>query len=211
MSLSLPARSAAELLGVRDKPKNARDRLLDTAIDLFYANGFHTIGLDAILDKTGVTKTTFYKHFESKEDMIVEALQRRDEWEMKAWERAIRKIAGDDPRRSLLAVFDVLDVWFNDPAFGGCMFINAAAEFPDPRDPIHQTAAEHKKNARNVYRDLAAKAGAKDPESLADIFTTLFEGTLILRHVHHRNDAARLTRPTVEKLLDEHLPPQARD
>ena len=119
MSISFPARSAAELLGVPDKPKNARDRLLDTAIDLFYANGFHTIGLDAILDKTGVTKTTFYKHFESKEDLVVEALRRRDAWEMQAWARAIQKIAGDDPRRSLLAVFDVLDVWFNDPAFGG--------------------------------------------------------------------------------------------
>jgi AcrR family transcriptional regulator len=205
MSLSLPARSAAELFGVRAKPKNARDRLLDTAIDLFYANGFHSIGLDAILDETGVTKTTFYKHFESKEDLILEALRRRDAWEVSAWRRAIRKIAGDDPRRSLLAVFDVLDLWFNDPDFGGCMFINAAAEFPDPRDPVHQAAAEHKKNARDFYRDLAARAGARDAEGLADIFTTMFEGTLILRHVHHRNDAAKLARPMIEKLLHEHL------
>ena len=205
MSVALPARSAAELFGVRAKPRNARDRLLDSAIDLFYANGFHTIGLDAILDETGVTKTTFYKHFESKEDLIVEALRRRDAWEMKAWRRAMRKIAGDDPRKLLLAVFDVLHLWFNDPDFGGCMFINAAAEFPDPRDPVHQAAVEHKRNTRDFYRDLAARGGAREPETFADIFTTIFEGTLILRHVHHRNDAARLARPMVEKLIDEQL------
>jgi AcrR family transcriptional regulator len=206
MSLSFPARSAADLFGVPAKPKNARARLLGTAIDLFYANGFHTIGLDAILDKTGVTKTTFYKHFESKEDLILAALRQRDAWEVEAWQRATLKMAGDDdPRKLLLAVFDVLDLWFNDPDFVGCMFINAAAEFPDPRDPVHQAAVEHKRNTRDSYRQLAARGGAKDPDAFADIFTTMFEGTLILRHVHHRNDAAKLARPMIEKLIGEHL------
>ena len=206
MSRALPARSAAELLGVREPAKNARDRLLDTAIDLFYANGFHAIGLDQIIDETGVTKTTFYKHFESKEDLILAALKKRDELEAAAWTRAVKKIAGEDPRGQLLAYFDVMDIWFNSPDFGGCMFINAAAEFADPRDPIHKEAAAHKVNARNQFRDLAKHAGARDPEVLADLFTAIFEGTLILRHVHHRDDAARVARPLVEQLLNQHLP-----
>lgn len=205
MSCAFPAKSAADLFGVREPPKNARDRLLDTAIDLFYANGFHAIGLDQIINETGVTKTTFYKHFPSKEDLILASLQRRDEWEAGAWDRAVKQIAGDDPRAQLLAYFDVMDVWFNDPDFGGCMFINAAAEFADPRDPIHQEAAKHKVKARNQFRDLAKQAGATDPEMLADLYTAVFEGTLILRHVHHRNDAARIARPMIEQLLKQHL------
>jgi AcrR family transcriptional regulator len=206
MSRALPARSAAELFGVREQPKNAKDRLLDTAIDLFYANGVNAVGLDTILDETGVTKTTFYKHFESKEDLVVAALQKRDEWEVNAWRRAVKEMAGDDPRAGLLAIFDVLDIWFNDPSFGGCLFINAAGEFPDPRDPVHKIAAEHKKRNRNEYRDLARRAGAKNPEAFADLYTAVVEGVLVLRHVHNRNDAARLTRPLVEKLIDEHIP-----
>jgi AcrR family transcriptional regulator len=196
----------AELFGVRDEPRNARDRLLDRAIDLFYSHGFHAIGLDRIIDETGVTKTTFYKHFESKDDLLVAAIKRRDDWEFKAWEQAVIARAGRDPRAQLLAFFDVLDLWFNAPEFGGCIFINAAAEFPDPRDPVHQAAAAHKRRTRDLIRDLARAAGLRDHESFADVYTTLMEGTLILRHVHNRNDAARLTRPVIEKLIGEHTP-----
>src|SRR5687768_4545275 len=105
-------RPAAELFGVRSVPRNARDRLIDTAIDLFYQHGFHAVGLDRVIAETGVTKTTFYKHFESKDDLIVAAIERRDAWESRAWERAVRKLAGPDPRAQLLAVFDVMDAWF---------------------------------------------------------------------------------------------------
>lgn len=203
---TLARKSAAELFGVRSAPKNARDRLLDTAIDLFYSHGFHVIGLDRILAETGVTKTTFYKHFQSKDDFVVAAIERRDAWEAQAWNRAVKKLAGRDPRKQLLAMFDVLDIWFNTPDFGGCIFINAAAEFPDPRDPAHQAAAAHKIRNRELFRDLASKAGLPDPETFADQYTAIVEGTLILRHVHHRNDAARLAKPLVEALLTAHLP-----
>jgi hypothetical protein len=98
-----------------------------------------------------------------------------------------------------------MDLWFNAPDFGGCMFINAAAEFADPRDPVHQEAARHKVKTRDMFRDLAASAGARDPETFADLYTAIFEGTLIMRHVHHRNEAARVARPMIEQLLSRHV------
>jgi len=201
------AYSAADLLGARTPPKNAKDKLLDVAIDLFYRQGFHAVGLDLILTDAGVTKTTFYNHFESKEDLILAAVDRRDSWEHAAWQRAVRKVAGsDEPRAMLLAMFDVLDVWFNDPSFGGCIFLNAAAEFADPRDPIHQLAAKHKRRNRDEIRDLARAGGATDPETFADLYATLVEGTLILRHVHGRDDAARVAKPMVAQLVEQFLP-----
>src|SRR5262249_31607666 len=100
----------------------------------------------------------------------------------------------------------VLDLWFNTPDFGGCIFLNAAAEFPDPRDPAHQVAAAYKKKVRNYFRDLAKKAGASDAETFADLYTTITEGVLILRHVHHRNDAARVARPMIEQLIERYIP-----
>ena len=206
MTALQPRPSASKLLGVRAAPKNAKERLLDTAIDLFYTHGFHVIGLDRILSETGVTKTTFYKHFESKDDFVVAAIERRDAWESKAWARAIKKIAGNDPRKHLLAVFDVLDLWFNAPDFGGCIFLNAAAEFADPRDPAHQAAALYKRKVRDNWCELARRAGATDPQTFADRYTALLEGTLIMRHVHGRNDAARFMRPMVESLLRDFLP-----
>jgi AcrR family transcriptional regulator len=151
MSTLSTHKPAAELFGVRSEPKNARDRLLDKAIDLFYSRGFNAVGLDQVIAETGVTKTTFYKHFQSKEALMVAAVERRDQWEAEAWSRAVRTLAGDDPKAQLLGFFDVMDVWFNDPNFGGCIFINAAAEFPDPRDPVHQAAARHKKRTRDQF------------------------------------------------------------
>jgi AcrR family transcriptional regulator len=201
-------KSATELFGLPAPPKTGRERLVAAAVDLFYRHGFGAVGVDRVISTAGVTKTTFYKHFEGKDDLMVAAVQLREEWESEAWNRAIRKLAGDDPVRQLLAVFDVMDLWFNDPEFLGCMFMNAAAEFPNPHDPVHQAAAGYKRRARDHWRDLSRAAGADAAaaETFADCFTAMVEGALILRQVHGRNDAARVVRPAVEQLMNSYLP-----
>ncbi|HEY1629026.1 MAG TPA: TetR/AcrR family transcriptional regulator [Tepidisphaeraceae bacterium] len=206
--ISTHKKSITELLGQPDAPKTGRERLLAVAIDLFYRNGFGAVGIDRVIEEAGVTKTTFYKHFESKDELMVAAVQRRDEWESQAWNRAVRDQAGDDPARQLLSMFDVLDQWFNNPEFHGCMFMNAAAEFPNPSDPVHQAAVAYKKRARDHWRDLAKAAGADaaTAETFADCYTALIEGALILRQTHGRNDAARAVRPAVEQLVRAYLP-----
>src|SRR5215471_18916362 len=98
--LLMPAvqtKSVTELLGVPDPPKTGRERLIAAAIELFYRRGFGAVGIDQVIGAAGVTKTTFYKHFEGKDDLMVAAVQRRDEWESRAWGRAVRRLAGDDP------------------------------------------------------------------------------------------------------------------
>jgi AcrR family transcriptional regulator len=205
-------KTVAELFGLPDPPKTGRGRLVAAAIELFYRQGFGAVGIDQVIDAAGVTKTTFYKHFESKDDLMVVAVKRRDEWELGAWDRAVRKIGGDDPTRQLMALLDVLDLWFNAPDFGGCMFISTAGEFPNPNHPVHQAAAAHKRTVRDHFRDLARCAGAtgSDSESFADSYTALVEGAMVLRQVHGRNDAARAVRPAVESLVRAYLPPAAK-
>src|SRR3954469_7894000 len=153
-------KSATELLGLPDPPKTGRERLVAAAGGLFYRNGFGAVGIDEVIAAAGVTKTTFYKHFEGKDDMMGAAVQRRDEWESVWWDRAVRKLAGDDPARQLLAMLDVMDLWFNDPEFHGCMFMNTAAEFPNPHDPVHQAAVARIRKVRQYRLDLARAAGA---------------------------------------------------
>lgn len=205
MSKLHPRKSVSELFGVPAPPQNARDRLLSTAIDLFYRNGFNAVGIDRVLNESDVGKTTFYKYFEGKDDLMVAAVRKRDAWEMEAWDRAVRERAGEDPRAQLIGYFEVLDEWFSAPDFGGCMFINVASEFPHPNDPVHQAAAEHKRKGRDAYRDLAAQAGAADPEAFADHYTMLLEGALVLRQVHDRDDAAGVALVAVKRLIQVHL------
>src|SRR4051812_33224419 len=186
-------KSISELFGLPAAPRTGRERLVAAAIELFYRRGFGAVGVDQVIAAAGVTKTTFYKHFESKDDLMLIAVQRRDEWESQAWARAVRKMAGDDPERQLLAMLDVLDIWFNDPDFHGCMFLNTAIEFPNPNDPVHRAAAAYKRRTRDNFRDIARSAGAEGAaaETFADCYSALIEGALILRQTHGRNDAAR--------------------
>ena len=185
-----------------------RERFIAIANRLFYEQGFHATGLDQIIDEVGVTKTTFYKHFESKDDLMVAAVQRRDEWESQAWARALHQRAGDDPVGQILALLDILDLWFNNPDFRGCMFLNTAIEFPNPHDPVHQAAVAYKRKMRDNFLNMAKAAGAEadDAEIFADCFAALIEGALVMRQTHHRDDAARAIRPAVEKLIEAYLP-----
>jgi AcrR family transcriptional regulator len=208
MTNTAPRKTLFELFSLPDEPRTGRERIVAAAVELFYRNGFGAVGVDRIITTAGVTKTTFYKHFESKDDLMVAAVRRRDEWESQAWRRAVRMLAGDDPAGQLLAMLDVMDVWFNDPDFHGCMFMNTAAEFPNPHDPVHQAAAAYRQKSRDNCRDLARAAGADaaGAEAFADCFTALIEGALVLRQTHGRNDAARVVRPAVEQLLRTHIP-----
>jgi len=205
-------KSVVELFGLPDPPKTGRERLVAAAVELFYRQGFAAVGIDRVIATAGVTKTTFYKHFESKDELMVAAVERRDEWESQAWSRAVRKLAGDDPTGQLLAMLDVMDVWFNDPDFRGCLFTNTAVEFPNPHDPVHQAAAAHKRRVRDHRRDLARAAGADAAaaETFADCYTALVEGALVLRLTQNRNDAARAVRPAVELLIRTFLPGASR-
>ncbi len=205
-----PPQSCTELLGHPPTPRSGRDRLVAAAVELFYRHGFNAVGIDAVIDAAGVTKTTFYKHFESKDDLMVAAVKRRDEWESQAWDRAARTLAGDDPAARLIAIIDVIDLWFNDPNFHGCMFTNIAAEFPNPSDPVHQAAAAYTRKLRDYRRDLALAAGAAraDAEAFTDCYTALLEGALVMRQTQGRNDAARAIKPAVEALVRLYLKPR---
>lgn len=178
-------------------------------MNLFYRHGINAVGLDWILTEAGVSKTTFYKHFKSKDDLVLKCLEARDAWERGAWREAVRFLVGEEPERQLIGLIDVLDILFNDPEFFGCQFINAAAEFPNPDDSIHRAASVHKRANRDWVRDLAKAAGVGNPDGFADSYTVLFEGALVLRHVHDRDDAARAVRPLIEQLLETHLPKHA--
>jgi AcrR family transcriptional regulator len=155
---------------------NTRQILIDAAYELFGRQGFHTVGLDRILADAGVSKQTFYNHFESKDDLILAVLEMRHDAETRTIAQLFAELGGDDPRDRLHALFDVFDAWFNLPTFRGCIFLTAAAEFPVPHDPAHQAAASHARAFVDHLCELATLAGADDPRALAEQLAVLVEG-----------------------------------
>ena len=203
MSEDITDKSARQLFGDGQAATTTREKLLDRATDLFYTYGIHTVGLDRILKDVGVTKTTFYNHFESKDELTCEVLRRRHAWEFEWFMTAVNEISEGQPRSTLLAVFDVLHKWFTDPDFRGCQFINAAAEFPSPNDPVHQEAARHKLATQRLLCDTSKAAGVADPEELSAQLMVLFEGAITLRQVTGNDQAAATARKVAEILVNQ--------
>ena len=177
-----------------------RDHLVDTALKLFNRDGYHATGIDKILAESGVAKMTLYKHFRSKDELILAALRLRDErfrnWFMRAVERR-----GRTPRDRLLAIFDAMEEWFRNEECPGCMFINASAEFAKNDDPIHAVAAEHKRLLFGYIRDLATAAGAKNPEELAQGLMLLREGAVALARINGNVESVRQARKAARILV----------
>lgn len=182
-----------------------RDELVRKAQVVFYRDGFHATGMDSLVAETGISKTTMFKHFRTKEDLILAVLRHRDET-FRNW--FFRRL--DDlhlpPREKLLALFDILKEWFADPDFRGCMFIKASGEFQEASHPAHVQSSEHKRLVLSAIRSLAEKAGASAPEQLARQLMLLKEGAIVAAHMGFDPDPAGVARNAAEHVLDAYLP-----
>lgn len=182
-------------------PTSTRERLLEAGADLFYQRGFQAVGLDQILDVVGITKTAFYKHFESKDALIVAVLEYRDKRDIEDM-ITFMKVRGDgDPRRQILLLFDHLAEWFKQPGFRGCLFMNAATEFPSPHDPIHIAADAHGAHIAQEVARLVVATGHPRPEALTSQIMLMVAGAIASRHAGGQADAAETAKQAVSVLL----------
>ncbi len=181
-----------------------RDELIGKAFETFYAYGFHATGMDRLVAETGISKTSMYKHFRSKEELILAALQRRDT-QFRDWLFRRMAVLGKTPREQLLAMFDALGEWCQEPGFRGCFFVKAVAEFQERDHPIHVEAAAHKAQLLEHLRELAAAAGATSPESLARQLLILKEGAIVAAQVEGCAEATSQAKAAAAALLERAL------
>lgn len=176
-----------------------RDELVRKALEIFYREGFHATGMDLLAAETGISKTTMFKHFRSKEELILAVLRLRDQ-NFRNWLFRRMEEAGS-PRAQLEAMFDALAEWFASPEFRSCMFIKAASEYPDTDHPIHAQAAEHKRLLFRQLHKIAADAGAEDPAAMARALLLLKEGAIVTAHLGHEADPAGDAKAVASGLL----------
>lgn len=153
-----------------------RERILETAFRLFYAHGIRGVGIDTVIAESGVAKATLYKHFPSKDELVLAYLEKAD----RAWREKLRasaEAAGKDPRARLVGMFDALTTSCRTDGYHGCAFINTAAESTNGT-AVHARTIEHKAAVRAWVREMAVAAGARDPDALAYSLTVLLDGVL---------------------------------
>ncbi|MBM3535280.1 MAG: TetR/AcrR family transcriptional regulator [Alphaproteobacteria bacterium] len=181
-----------------------RAQLIETALRLFYRHGFHATGIDKLLAEAGIAKMTLYKHFGSKDALILACLAERDRL-FRAWFESEIDRRGKTGRDRLLAVFDILEAWFKSRDFHGCIFINAAAEHAPAADPVHQAASAHKREVRRILERVAVEAGAGSPALIAGQIHMLMEGATVLAQVAGEIGAAAEGRRAAAALIDAAL------
>jgi AcrR family transcriptional regulator len=182
-----------------DDGRSARERLLASADELFYAGGVHSVGIDRIIEHAGVAKASLYNIFGSKEALVGAYLaSRHDSTTARLMEAVARHRS---PRKRLLAVFEAQGQIIADPEFRGCAFVCATAEAP-PGGVIEQAAENYRAWMRGLFIDLAEQAGAADPAELARQLQIIYDGTGLGAGMDHDPSITRSARIAVEALLD---------
>jgi AcrR family transcriptional regulator len=178
-----------------------RDELVQKALGAFYRNGFHATGMDMLASETGISKTSMYKHFRTKEDLILAVLRLRDERFRNWLYRRMEELA-DTPRDQLIAMFDALEEWFDEPGYRGCLFIKASSEYQDSSHPIHMQSADHKRMLERHVTELAQKAELRNPDLLARQLLLLKEGAIVTAHLGHTENPAQNAKTAAAALID---------
>lgn len=156
------------------KPR-VRDRIFETACELFYQQGINNVGVDAIATAAGTNKMSFYRSFVSKDELVAEYLRERERAHWQWWDEVIAPHEGD-PRRQIEALFEGVVSRCRGQNSWGCAAANAAAEIRNDAHPALAVIHGHKAEIRRRFRALARAMNAQDPEVLGDALTLLYEG-----------------------------------
>jgi AcrR family transcriptional regulator len=187
------------------KLPDARERVLESAYELFSRHGVRAVGVDAVITNAGVARMSLYRNFSSKDELAVEFLRLRGERWGRGWLQGSVEARAEGATARLLAIFDVFDEWFQEPDFVGCPIINVLLETPERDSPLNRVSAEILADVRAFVRSVAEDAGVPDPETFAAQWHILMKGSIVAG-TEGDLAAARRAREVGELLLRTALP-----
>ena len=182
------------------RPASARERIDQTAYELFSRHGIRAVGVDTISARSGVAKMTMYRHYRSKDDLALAFLRRREELWTRSWLQQEVERSAQAPAERLLAVFDVFDKWFRRSDFEGCSFVKVLLEHGDPEHPVRRAAEAHIETIRAFLRQLAEEAGVRAADGFARQWQIVMMGSIVAAYAGDR-DAARRAKEVGSLLL----------
>ena len=180
----------------------ARERILDAAYELFSRRGIRGVGINEVIERAGVATATLYRHFASKDELVLAFLRLREQRWTKDFVEAGAMDGGDDAEGRLLAIFDVFDEWFQRDDFEACSFINVLLEM-GPEHPAGGASVWHLEQIRSIVRRLAGEAGLRDPQTFARSWHILMKGSIISA-TEGDTHAAQLGKSMARVLIDQY-------
>lgn len=185
--------------------ESAREKILATASGLFYEHGFRAVGVDTIIEESGVAKMSLYRHFPSKDDLILAYLQTTYD-NMIGWMNGLVEPHPEDGKAAIMALFEGLADLTSQGACHGCAFLLAASEFPSQQHPAHQIALAYKQTNLEILQRLAQQAGAVNPLQLSQQLFLLMDGALAAVRVFGPTNPSQSLVSATKALLEASLP-----
>ena len=179
---------------------DVRQRILDTASTLFYERGVRAVGVDLVVDASGVAKTSLYRHFRTKDDLIVAFLEREDLEFWDLWDEVAARHAGD-PVAELEAHMRWIGKRLARANYRGCPQINVAAEFAEADHPAREVASQHMQALRKRLTVLARGLGAVRPNDLAAQLCLLVNGAFVSATLLAPDEATRVLLASARALV----------
>jgi AcrR family transcriptional regulator len=165
-----------------EQKKSAKERILETASDLFYREGIRAVGIDRIIAESDVAKASFYRNFPSKDDLIIAYMEYRHSRRLAVFEEARRLFPHDGVKQLYYLVEELIDR-LKGSDFRGCPFMNTLVEFPEPGHPAHTKAEEIHRQLWNEVAIVAREAGAADPVGLSEQLRLLKSGAAMVAYI----------------------------
>ncbi len=186
--------------------KPTKERILEAATKLFLRDGYHATGIEAIISEAAISRMTLYNHFKSKDELIIEVLNKRHRDWMYRFTSFVESHA-KSPKKQLLAIFDALQDWFEDEDYYGCAFVNAAAEFSlrDPENQALRIAGEHKHDLEAYILKIAKAAEVEDSQKLTQQICLLIEGAITSALIYENSNSAIDAKETVQQLMNSKM------
>jgi len=181
---------------------SARERVLDASYKLFSQRGIHAVGINEVIERAGVATATLYRHFPSKDHLVLAFLEMREQRWTHGLVEAEAQRRGSDPEERLLAIFDVFDEWFHRDDFEACSFINVLLEV-GPEHPAGHASVEYLDHIRSIVRRFADEAGLRHTESFARSWHILMKGSIVSA-AEGDAEAAQRGKAMARNLIDEY-------
>lgn len=179
---------------------DVRERILETASTLFYRRGVRAVGVDLVVEEAGVAKTSLYRHFRTKDDLVAAFLAREDRDFWGTWDGVARGYE-DDARAELDAHLEWIGERVGRPNYRGCPQINVAAEFPEADHPARKVAVAHKREMRRRLNGIAERLGVRRPDELAGQLAVLINGAFVSSQMFEPGEAIPLLRQAARALI----------
>jgi len=190
------------MMKISNQKVSVREKIVTTAVELFYSRGVNNVGIDEIIARSGVAKMSLYNHFKSKDELVIAYLEQINAQWIPMMRQKVDQLTSS-PQKRLLAFFDALEEWMRSKEFRGCPYINTTAEIANINHPVAKKCLSFKQGMSDYIEELVKQAGVSKPKEITSQIVLLIDGSIVRTLMTKNADHAKQAKKACMVLIDQ--------